>query len=128
MIEATLFLAGLSPVGSKDIAATFDGGQLSSDSGVLIQREIEKRLGIASVLPRHLPDGRDQGRIVHTHTEMMRARMFAIAGGYENCDDLDAPRIDPAFKMACGRQPETGRDLMSQPTQMVLLVKTRQAF
>ena len=42
--------------------------------------------------------------------------MFAIASGYEDCDDLDALRIDPAFKMACGRQPETGRDLMSQPT------------
>ena len=40
----------------------------------------------------------------------------AIASGYEDCDDLDALRIDPAFKMACGRRPETGKDLMSQPT------------
>lgn len=116
MTEATLFLPGLSPVGGKEITATFDGGQLSSDGGVLILREIEKGLGIATILGRHVPDGRDQSRIIHKHTDMIRARMFAIASGYEDCDDLDALRIDPAFKMACGRRPETGRDLMSQPT------------
>ena len=47
---------------------------------------------------------------------MIRARMFAIACGYEDCDDLDVLRFDPAFKLACGRLPESGRDLMSQPT------------
>jgi hypothetical protein len=47
---------------------------------------------------------------------MVRARMFAIACGYEDCDDLDDLRFDPAFKLACGRPAETGDDLMSQPT------------
>jgi len=47
---------------------------------------------------------------------MIRARLFAIACGYEDCDDLDVLRFDPAFKLACGRLPETGADLMSQPT------------
>ena len=42
--------------------------------------------------------------------------MFAITCGYEDCDDLNVLRFDPAFKLACGRLPETGRDLMSQPT------------
>jgi len=36
--------------------------------------------------------------------------------GDEYCDDLDVLRFDPAFKLACGRLAETGRDLMSQPT------------
>ena len=116
MTEATLFLSGLSPVGGKEITATFDGGQLSSDGGVLILRKVEERLGIATMLSRHVLDARDPSRIVHTHVDMIRARMFAIASGYEDCDDLDSLRIDPAFKMACGRRPETGADLMSQPT------------
>jgi hypothetical protein len=47
---------------------------------------------------------------------MIRARMFAIACGYEDCDDLDTLRFDPAFKLACGRLSESGGDLMSQPT------------
>jgi len=98
MTEATLFLPGLSPVGGKEITATFDGGQLSSDGGVLILREIEKRLGIASMLSACVPDARDPNRIIHSHADMIRARAFAIASGYEDCDDLDALRIDPATK------------------------------
>ena len=48
MTEATLFLPGLSPVGGKTITATFDGGKLSSNGGVLILREIERKLGLAA--------------------------------------------------------------------------------
>ena len=47
---------------------------------------------------------------------MIRARIFAIACGYEDGNDLDRLRGDPAFKLACGRLPDTGRDLCSQPT------------
>jgi hypothetical protein len=39
---------------------------------------------------------------------MIGARLFAIACGYEDCDDLDVLRVDPAFKLACGRLPESG--------------------
>jgi hypothetical protein len=42
--------------------------------------------------------------------------MLMIAAGYEDCDDVDALRGDPALKIAVGRCPETGADLMSQPT------------
>jgi len=42
---------------------------------------------------------------------MFRAHMFAICCGYEDADDLDHLRSDPAFKLACGRLPDTGRDV-----------------
>jgi hypothetical protein len=116
MNQLSLCLPGLSPVGEKEIVARFDGGRLSSDGGVLLLREIETRLGLADRLAACLADGRDPERISHSHAEMMRARMFAIACGHEDCDDLDVLRADPAFKLACGRLPETGGDLMSQPT------------
>ena len=116
MTEATLFLPGLSPVGGKTITATFDGGKLSSNGGVLILREIERKLGLAAVLSRHIPDDRDCTRVTHSYSDMTRARMFAIASGHEDCDDLDVLRSDPALKMACGRLPVSGTDLMSQPT------------
>ena len=47
---------------------------------------------------------------------MIRARIFAIAMGYEDTNDLDHLRRDPAFKLACGRLPDSGVDLCSQPT------------
>ena len=46
----------------------------------------------------------------------MTPRILANACGYEDADDLDHLRKDPAFKLACGRLPDTGNDLCSQPT------------
>jgi hypothetical protein len=76
----------------------------------------ERRLGVADKLARVFPDRRDPTRVVHSLVDMFRARMFAICCGYEDADDLDHLRSDPAFKLACGRLPDTGRDLCSQPT------------
>ena len=76
----------------------------------------DRRLGIAERLARCFPDRRDPLRITHTLADMVRARILAIACGYEDADDLDALRVDPAFKLACGRLPDTGANLCSQPT------------
>lgn len=116
MNETTPYLPGLSPVAGKELCARLDGGRLSSDGGVLLLREIEGRLGIGELLASRVTDERDPASTTHTYADMIRARMFAIACGYEDCDDLDALRFDPAFKLACGRLAETGDDLMSQPT------------
>ena len=116
MDEITAYLPGLSPVENKELCVRFDGGRLSSDGGVLVLREIGKRLGLAARLAGCLSDARDPASTTHSYADMIGARMFAIACGYEDCDDLDVLRFDPAFKLACGRLPESGRDLMSQPT------------
>jgi len=116
MVEDTLFLPGLSPVELKDIHARFDGGALSSDGGVLILREIEKKLGFSRMLASCLHDARDPFRTIHTYAAMIRTRVLAISCGYEDCTDLDILRHDPALKMACERLPESGVPLASQPT------------
>ncbi len=116
MQEDTHFLPGLSPVGPVEIHARFDGGALSSDGGVLILREIERRLKFADILASCLHDTRDAGRTVHAYATMIRSRMLAICCGYEDCDDLDELRHDPAFKLACEQLPDTGNPLASQPT------------
>jgi hypothetical protein len=103
-------------VSRKKITAAFDGGRLTADGGVLLLALAERRLGIAQRLAAVFPDRRDPSRIVHAVDEMIRARIFAIACGYEDADDLDHLRFDPAFKLACGRLPDTDRDLCSQPT------------
>ena len=116
MTDSIPFLPGLSPVAGKELCARFDGGRLSSDGGVLLLRGIEHGLGLADVLASCMADERDPSNTRHSHADMIRARMFAIACGYEDCDDLDGLRFDPAFKLACGRLSESGDDLMSQPT------------
>src|SRR5271163_2497814 len=101
---------------AKKVTAAFDGGRLTSDGGVMLLAMAERRLGVADRLARSFPDRRDPTRILHTRADMIRARIHAIACGYEDADDLDFLRTDPAFKLACGRLPETGGDLCSQPT------------
>ena len=103
-------------VSRKQVTAAFDGGRLTSDGGVMLLAMAERRLGVADRLARCFPDRRDPTRITHTLSDMIRARIFAISRGYEDADDLDFLRTDPAFKLACGKLPDTGSDLCSQPT------------
>jgi hypothetical protein len=116
MAEHAPFLPGLSPVRGKAVHVTFDGGRLTSDAGVLLLAEVERRLGLAERLARCLTDPRSPERVRHTLAEMIRFRTLLIAAGYPDANDCDALRIDPAFKMAVGRLPESGEDLCSQPT------------
>jgi hypothetical protein len=116
MSEDTPFLPGLSAVEGKPVEVAFEGGLQSSDGGVLLLREVERRLGIAERLAACIVDRRDPAGIAHTVADMLRFRVFAIAAGYADADDCDALRTDPVFKMALGRAPETGAALCSQPT------------
>src|SRR3954454_23716955 len=105
-----------SSVAGKSMRAVFDGGRLTSDAGVLVLAEIERRLAIAERLARCLADPRSPARSHHTIAEMIRFRTLLIAAGYPDANDCDTLRSDPAFKMALGRGPESGADLCSQPT------------
>ena len=116
MADDAPFLPGLSPVAGTPVQVTFDAGRLSSDGGVLVLAEIERRLGIAQRLARCIEDPRASDRVQHGLAEMIRFRALLIAAGYEDANDCDALRVDPVFKMAIGRLPESGADLCSQPT------------
>src|SRR3954464_12040932 len=116
MAEHAPFLPGLSPVRGKPVHVAFDGGRLTSDGGVLLLAEVERRLGLAERLARCLADPRSPERVRHTLAEMIRFRVLLIAAGYPDANDCDALRADPVFKMALGRAPESGAALCSQPT------------
>src|SRR4051812_32963764 len=116
MADDAPFLPGLSPVAGKPVQITFDAGRLTSDGGILLLAEIERNLGIAERLARCVDDPRAPERVQHDLAEMIRYRALLIAAGYEDANDCDALRTDPAFKMAVGRLPESGAELCSQPT------------
>jgi DDE family transposase len=116
MTHDSLLPFSLPSVGRKKITAAFDGGRLSSDGGVMLLGLAERRIGIADRLAAEIVDRRDPTRVVHTLSDILRARILAIACGYEDADDLDYLRSDPALKLACGQLPDSGRDLCSQPT------------
>src|SRR3546814_3298156 len=73
-------------------------------------------MGICQRLAACIADPRDPARVIHRLDDILRARVFAIACGYEDADDLDALRDDPGFRLALGKLPESGAGLASQPT------------
>ena len=109
-------LFSLPAIGRKKVVAAFDGGRITSDGGVMLLSAVERQLGIADTLARLISDPRNPAFVTHSVSDILRARMLAIACGYEDGDDLDSLRTDPAFKVACGRLPDSGDDLCSQPT------------
>jgi hypothetical protein len=107
---------GFPAIARKKITAAFDGGRITSDGGVMLLAAAERRLGTAEKLADLIPDPRNPLFITHSVADILRARILAIACGYEDGNDLDDLRSDPAFKLACGRLPDSGADLCSQPT------------
>jgi hypothetical protein len=114
--DDTLLPFSLPSLRQKKVTAAFDGGLVSSDGGVLLLAYADKRLGLIDTLAAVIPDHRDPSRVSHSMADMLRARVLAIACGYPDADDLDDLRRDPAFKLACGRLPQSDADLALQPT------------
>jgi hypothetical protein len=114
MSDDTILPFGFPVVGRKKLVAAFDGGRITSDGGVLLLGAVERRLGIAAKLAGLIADPRNPALVTHSVDDILRARILAIACGYEDADDLDHLRTDPAFKLACNRLPDSGGDLCSR--------------
>ncbi len=116
MIDDKLLPFDLPAVQRKKLTVDFDGGNQSSDAGLLALRMADLRSGVCARLAAAFADRRDATRIRHAQVEIVRARVFAICCGYEDGIDHNFLRSDPAMKMAVGRCPETGANLASQST------------
>lgn len=99
-----------------DIVADFEGGNITSDACGLLLKEIDQRYGLCEAAARCLSEGREGGKIKHSLLDLIRQRVYQIALGYEDQNDADALRRDPALKTMVGRRPQSDPDLSSQPT------------
>jgi hypothetical protein len=116
MTDDTPLPFDLPAVSRKKLTVDFDGGTQSSDAGLLLLREAERKLGVCRRLAAAMPDRRDPDRVRHEMFEMVMARTSAIACGHKDAIDLDRLRHDPLMKVAVGRHPQTGAPLASQST------------
>ena len=117
MEDDTLLPFSLPAVQRKKVTAAFDGGRLTSDGGVLLLSGADRQLGLCATLAAVIPDHRDAmagDAPVGRHPACPR-----LGDRLRLCRRETTTRIcarDPAFKLACGRLPESGDDLASQPT------------
>jgi hypothetical protein len=103
-------------VGGREVVSRNDGGDITSDAGLLLVSLADKKIGLTQAMADAILDPREQGKVSHSIIEMARERIYAICQDYEDANDLNTLRRDPALKTMCDRLPRTGEALASQPT------------
>lgn len=90
-------------LGRREIDVGFDGGDVSSDGGLLLLRQVERRLGLLKAAAEILPDPRSPLLVKHKTEQLLRQRVFGLCQGYEDLNDHDTLRNDPAVQTALER-------------------------
>jgi hypothetical protein len=99
-------------VGRRVIEANFDGGDLSSDGGLMLLRRVDERIGLTRAVAAVFSDPRDPARITHRLRDLLAQRLYGLCCGYEDLNDHDSLRSDLLMQTAVGR----AEALASSPT------------
>ena len=99
-------------LGRRVIEANFQGGAISSDGGVMLVRQVDRRIGLSAAVAAALNDPRAPERITHELRDLVAQRLYGLCCGYEDLNDHDRLRLDPLMQTAVGRTDE----LASSPT------------
>ena len=97
---------------SRKIHVDFNGGEVTSDAGVLLVRQADRKLKLTEELHRRLNDPRRQASCDHRQIELLRQRIYALALGYEDLNDHETLRKDAALQTAA----QTDQNLASAST------------
>jgi len=112
----------------KAVEVDFTGGRLTSDGGLLLLREVDRRLNLIGRIDEAIHDPRDPIYTTHSQAEILTSRIFAIAASYEDANDQQQLRDDPAFQVAAGRTPKTDRDWSDQDDPTLASPATHSRF
>jgi len=113
MTQSTKQMILFKDIFHKKVVADFDGGDVSTDAGLLFLREVEFRTGIIRRVAHVLKDKRHPGYVKHQFIRLLKQRVFQIASGYEDANDSNELKNDPIMKIVCEKSESS---LASQPT------------
>jgi Transposase DDE domain group 1 len=99
----------------RQLTVDFEGGEITSDAGLLLIRQADDSLHLAKRIAGCIVDRRDSRYAEHSMVELLRQRIYQMVAGYEDCNDANLLRKDPALKAACDRL-LSDEPLASQPT------------
>jgi len=97
---------------SRKVEVDFNGGDITSDAGALLLRQVDRKIGLTRDLNKVLHDPRRKGSCEHTQLAMLRQRIYGLILGYEDLNDHDTLRDDLALQTAI----ECDKALASSPT------------
>lgn len=96
------------PYFNRSIMMDFQGAKLSSDTGIILMRELDQRHSVIAPMGDALEDSRSASHTKHTLVQMIRQRVYQMAAGYEDCNDADFLRVDPALRLSLGKDQKFG--------------------
>ena len=96
----------------RTVEVDFSGGNVTSNGGVVLLREVDRRLKLTQRIASRLPDPRQAGKVDHSVLELLRQRVYALALGDADLNDHQALRHDMALQTAL----DTDCVLASAPT------------
>jgi Transposase DDE domain group 1 len=96
-------------LGSREVLAGFDGGDISSDGGALLLRRVEELTGIIRQFATCFTDHRNPDLIEHLLEHLIAQRVYGLALGYEDLNDHDDLRRDPLLATVVGKDDPTGQ-------------------
>ena len=117
MTHRTTPPVSFSSVRRRELVAEFTAGHITSDAGLLLLREADRRIGLTAALDAAIPDPRSPERIVHPQRTLLAQRVLGLAAGYEDLNDHGLLRRDPLWQAATDHPEVDGSaELASAPT------------
>jgi len=86
----------------RQLEGRFDGGEVSSDGGLILMREADRRLGLLKSVAARMGDGRQKGKVRHEAVTLLRQRVMALCAGWEDLNDAEQLAHDPVHQLASG--------------------------
>lgn len=103
MPKCTDGVVGFSKVGRRVVEAAFDGGDIASDGGALLLREVDRHLGLTKAAAAALGDDRRAKSVTHGMRELLAQRIYGLCCGWEDVTDHNRLRGDLVLQTAVGR-------------------------
>lgn len=97
-------------LGRREVTARFDGGDITTDAGGLLLRQVDARCRILTRFAQCFTDHRKADQIEHTLESLIAQRVYGLALGYEDLNDHEQLRSDPMMGLLAGKQNPKGED------------------
>ncbi len=89
---------------SRRVEAGFRAGQVSSDGGALLLRQVDRKIKLLQRLAGCFVDSRSPLLVRHRLSEMLSQRIYGLALGYEDLNDHEQLRSDPLLGLLSGKR------------------------
>ncbi len=90
----------LGRIRGREIIANFKGGRITWDAGIILIAELDKKLKITEGFSKYFQDYRHSSYRNYSLIRLLAQRLYGIILGYEDVNDHDYIRHDPALQVA----------------------------